>query len=640
SFGVGDFGDLYLLIDWAKATGQTFLQLLPLNDTTATYTWRDSYPYAAISAFALHPMYICTDRLLPILDKAKAAAFDAKRQELERLPEVDYENVNKWKLAYCREEYKLLGLKVWDMPDIAEFFKRNISWIFAYAVFSYYRDMYGTADTSQWGKDAVFNPVLSMKMCLPGHPAAKDTIFYMFVQYLLYKQFDEVATYARKQGVVLKGDLPVGIGRYSSDTWCFPQFFHLDGQAGAPPDDFSATGQNWGFPTYNWENFKQTNYRWWKQRFAMMEKTYDAFRIDHILGFFRIWEVPLDYVQGLCGHFDPALPLSKEEIEAFGLPFNEKRFTTAHINVRFLPALFGENTEQVKDTYLAQSSSHHFVLKPFCDTQRKIQALFQGKDDPASCRIRDGLMSIANECLFLHDPKQKGRFHPRIAASGSYIYSELAEEERAAFDRLYEDFFYHRHNDFWKRQAEKHLDPLLMASSMLPCGEDLGMIPASVPEVMNKFQILSLEIERMPKTPGREFADVKTLPYRSVCTTSTHDMPPLRYWWDELGTERRQRYYNQVLGLQGEAPCDCTPEIARLILKNHLDSPSMLAIFPLQDWLAMDGVLRRADFRAERINVPSEQHYWRYRMHLCLEDLLTADDFNTSLRQLIRESGR
>lgn len=212
--------------------------------------------------------------------------------------------------------------------------------------------------------------------------------------------------------------------------------------------------------------------------------------------------------------------------------------------------------------------------------------------------------------------------------------------EKYAFDQLYWDFFYHRHNDFWKAQAFKRLTPLVGSTNMLVCGEDLGMIPESVPDVMNKLQILSLEIERMPKTPQREFSDLFSLPYNSVCTTSTHDMSPLRNWWKE-DREKIQRYYNNVLHYEGQAPGECSSEIASRIITNHLATNSMLTIIPLQDWFAIDDTVKRKDIEAERINVPANSnHYWCYRMHIPLESLLMKEEFNDKVAQLIVASGR
>lgn len=640
SFGVGDLGDLRLLVDWAKKTGQRIIQVLPMNDTTTTHTWMDSYPYSAISIYALHPMYLSLSWMGELKDKAKAALYAAKQQELNGKEAVDYEAVVKFKVAYCKEFFGQEKEIMLADPDFREFIEINASWLIPYAAYCYLRDANGTSDFTKWKEFSVYDQAAIHNFCSEGGTAYPEISFSYFMQYVLHKQFKAVSDYARKNGIVLKGDLPIGVSRTSVEAWVEPQYFNMNGQAGAPPDDFSANGQNWMFPTYNWNAMEMDNFSWWKKRFRKLEDYFDCFRIDHILGFFRIWEIPLDYVEGLCGHFNPAMPFTETEIEQFGLEFNEARFTTPHINRKYLPELFGEMANEVQDTYLAQSSSQHFVLKSFCDTQQKIEALFAGQEDEVSCRIRDGLYAIVNEVLFLRDPQNEEKYHPRISASQSYMYQELSASDRYAFDQLYWHFFYHRHNEFWKEQALERLTPLVGCTQMLVCGEDLGMIPDSVPDVMNKLQIFSLEIERMPKTAQREFADMYNLPYHSVCTTSTHDMTPLRNWWKE-DREKIQRYYTYVLQRSGQAPEECTADIASQIISNHLGTRSMLTIIPLQDWFAMDDAVKRKDIEAERINIPgNSNHYWRYRMHITLEKLLQADTLNRKISKMIADSGR
>lgn len=639
-FGVGDLGDLHMLVDWVKKTRQRIIQVLPMNDTTMSHTWADSYPYSAISVYALHPMYISLPLMGELKDADRAAFYKVKQEELNALDVVDYEAAVRYKLDYCREFFRQEGLQILASPEYAEFFAENQSWLVPYGAYSYLREKYKTSDFMKWEKYAIYNKSQVRELCSEDSSAYPEVSFYYFLQYVLHTQFKSVSDYARKNGIVLKGDLPIGVNRTSIDAWTEPQYFNMTGQAGAPPDDFSVDGQNWMFPTYNWGVMEKDDFSWWKKRFRKLSDYFDSFRIDHILGFFRIWEIPMEYVQGLCGHFNPALPLTKDDIEQYGLAFNEARFTTPHINRSFLPELFGDLAEEVEFTYLAQSSSNHFVLKSFCDTQRKIDAIFSGKTDEASARIKNGLFTIANEVLFLRDPREKDKFHPRISAGNSYIYSELNASEKYAFDQLYWNFFYHRHNDFWKAQAFKRLTPLVAGTDMLVCGEDLGMIPESVPDVMNKLQILSLEIERMPKTSQREFTDLSNLPYLSVCTTSTHDMSPLRNWWEE-DREKIQRYYNNVLHREGEAPDECTSDIATQIVENHLASNSMLTIIPVQDWFAVDDTARRLDIESERINIPADSnHYWRYRMHISLERLLEKDEFNDKVARLVVASGR
>lgn len=640
SFGVGDLGDLYKMVDWVKRTRQRIIQLLPMNDTTVTHTWRDSYPYSAISVYALHPMYISLPWLGELDDKDKAAYYENLRKTLNENESVDYEHVNLYKLAYCKDYFEQGGSALLDTPEFEAFYKQNEDWLMPYAAYSYLRDNNGTADFTHWEKDAVYDASRISKLCSKKNKAWPEISFYYFLQYILHTQFKKVSDYARKRGVVLKGDLPIGVNRTSIEAWTEPEYFNMNAQAGAPPDDFSAIGQNWSFPTYNWEVMEKDNFAWWKKRFRKLGDYFDCFRIDHILGFFRIWEIPLDYVQGLCGHFNPALPLLKEDIEHYGMYFDENRYTTPTIHRKHLPYLFGELADEVANTYLMQSASDYMILKPTCDTQRLIAALFEGQTDEQSVRIREGLFTIANEVLFLRDPREPNKFHPRISGSSSFAYQELGGGDRYAFDQLYWDFFYHRHNGFWKVQAMNRLTPLVASTDMLVCGEDLGMIPQSVPEVMNRLQILSLEIERMPKTANREFADMFNLPYHSVCTTSTHDMTPLRNWWRE-DRGKIQRYYNNVLMREGVAPEECTSDLASQIVSNHLATPSMLTIIPIQDWFAMDDTVKRKDIEVERINVPADPHnYWRYRMHITLEDLMAADSFNEKIISLISGSGR
>ncbi|MCD8042076.1 MAG: 4-alpha-glucanotransferase [Tannerellaceae bacterium] len=640
SFGVGDLGDLKLMVDWVKKTNQRIIQVLPVNDTTMTGTWRDSYPYSAISIFALHPIYMDLREIGELKDPQRAAFYRDKQVELNSKPSLDYQEVILHKTGYAHEYFLQEKENIGKDSSFLSFTTQNLIWLIPYAAFCYYRDLYNTSDFNQWGEQAVYNKSRVYQLCSDSSEAYEQIQFIYYQQYILHTQFKRVSHYARENGVILKGDLPIGINRASVEAWTEPTYFNMNGQAGAPPDDFSLTGQNWGFPTYNWDLMEEDGFSWWKKRFHTLGDYFDCFRIDHILGFFRIWEIPLEYIQGLCGHFNPALPYTKEEIEQYGLPFNKERFTTPHIHRQFIIELFGEQADEVMNSFLAQSSSNHYVLKDFCDTQRKIDALFRDKADTTSYHIRQGLMVIANEVLFLPDPYQKNTWHPRISASYSYIYKELSDSDRAAFDHLYWEFYYHRHNEFWKKQALKRLTPLLEVTDMLVCGEDLGMIPGTVPEVMKQLQILSLEIERMPKEAYQEFTNLSKLPYLSVCTTSTHDMSPIRNWWKE-DRSKTQRYYNHILQQPGEAPEECTDDIARQILSNHLHSPSMLTIIPLQDWLAMDSNIKNPVIEEERINIPANpQHYWKYRMHITLEYLLKADEFNGKIINLIKESGR
>jgi 4-alpha-glucanotransferase len=639
SFGIGDFGDLHRMVDWAKLTHQKIIQILPINDTTMTHSWRDSYPYNAISIYALHPLYLDLNALGALKDAGRNAFYNDKQKELNALPVVDYEKVDGLKWDFFREIFRQEGDETLTSQEFVVFFEKNKEWLIPYAAYSYLRDKYNTPDFRQWKEYSSYNKDRIENLCRPGAAEYPDIAIYYYLQFHAHRQLTQVRNYAYNQGIVLKGDIPIGISSESIEAWTEPTYFNMHFQAGAPPDDFSLTGQNWGFPTYNWQAMEAGDYRWWKKRFSKMADYFDAYRIDHILGFFRIWQIPENSVEGLLGYFSPAIPFSIEEIENSGLKFGGERFTKAHIHEQFLPELFGEYVSEVKQCYLDRIDANHFAPKQRLDTQRKIQNDFTGKDEKTE-RIKSGLFALCNEVLFIEDAEKRACYHPRISASSSYIYRELDYSEKYAFDCLYWNYFYQRHNDFWKKEALKHLTPLINSTDMLVCGEDLGMIPHSVPEVMRKLQILSLEIERMPKSPDREFARLYEIPYLSVCTTSTHDMSTIRGWWKE-DREKTQRYYNEVLRKGGQAPEDCTPEICAEIIRNHLNSPPMLAMIPFQDWLSIDAQLRNPDIDAERINIPAHsRHYWRYRMHLTIEELMEAENLNNKIRNQISESNR
>ncbi|MBO7553122.1 MAG: 4-alpha-glucanotransferase [Bacteroidaceae bacterium] len=641
SFGVGDFGDLKKFVGWAAATGQKVVQILPINDTNITHTWVDSYPYSSISIYAFHPMYLDLKQLGTLKDKKQMARFSKLQKELNAFPQLDYERVNKGKWEYLRLIFHQDGAETLASEGFKHFFEENKEWLQPYAAFSYLRDLNGTPDFHLWKQYSVYNPSEIEALCHEGSKIYPEIAIYYYIQYHLHLQLTAVTDYARPLGVVLKGDIPIGINRCSVEAWKEPYYFNMNGQAGAPPDDFSANGQNWGFPTYNWEVMEKDGYAWWMRRFGKMAEHFDAYRIDHILGFFRIWEIPMHSVHGLLGQFVPSLPMSKEEIERFGLTFREDFYTQPFIHEYMLPELFGAKAAFVKQHFLmpAEDGFELYRMRPEFDTQRKVEAYFAGKTDEENVSIREGLYSLISDVLFIRDRDHDDLYHPRITVQTDYVFQALTDGEKEAFNRLYQHYYYERHNEFWRDQAMKKLPQLTSATRMLVCGEDLGMIPSCVPQVMNDLRILSLEIQRMPKDLGVDFADPARYPYRSICTISTHDMSTLRGWWEE-DAELTQRFYKEVLHHEGDAPAKATPELCEEVLKQHLQGASMLCIPSFQDWLSIDGEVRNPD-SDERINIPANpRHYWRWRMHLTIEQLMKQEELNDKIRSLIKESGR
>ena len=640
SAGIGDFGDLKTMIDFVASTGQKVLQLLPINDTTITHTWTDSYPYSCISVFAIHPQYADL-HALPELKNAKARAEAEKtRAELNALDKIDYEKVNDFKINYLRQIFNQEGEKMMKTAEYKAFFQDTELWLVPYAQYSYLRDKNGTADFNQWPDHQVWDEAERKALADPKTAAYKNVAFFYFVQFVLDRQMQEAHEHAKTKGVILKGDIPIGVNRNGCDVWTEPKYFNLNGQAGAPPDDFSANGQNWGFPTYNWFEMLKDGCQWWNRRFQNMARYFDAYRIDHVLGFFRIWEIPVHSVHGLLGQFAPALAMSREEIESYGLHFQEDRFTRPFITDWVLDRVFHERAGEVKEKYLDRLDDERYQMKPEVDTQRKVEALFADATDEKELWLRDGLYALISDVLFVRDHTNPGVFHPRISAQLDFIYESLYDNDKAAFNRLYNDYFYRRNNQFWYQEAMKKLPKLVQATRMLVCAEDLGMVPDCVPWVMDELKILSLELQSMPKDPSVKFGHLSRNPYRSVCTISSHDMPTLRMWWDE-NVQRTQEYYNTMLYRQGPAPHPLPGWLASDIISRHLTSPSMLCILSIQDWLATDEALRLPDADAERINIPANpKHYWRYRMHLNIEDLAADKRFVQSITEMISQSGR
>jgi len=646
-FGVGEFSDIKLLVDWAVTTGMRLIQILPVNDTVAKHTWMDSYPYAAISVYALHPIYINLLEIGKLDSEINQQIIEAQGKYLNSLSRIDYEAVMALKSRFFKLIYDQKKKDFLKDPEYLSFFEANKHWLKPYAAFSYLRDLFNTPDFSRWGEYSTTTEELLTHLTDPGSAHYDDIAVHYFIQYHAHLQLLDAAQYARSKGVVLKGDIPIGIYRNSADAWVNPHLYHMDCQAGAPPDDFSVKGQNWRFPTYNWDEMAKDNYAWWQQRLRHLAHYFDAFRIDHILGFFRIWEIPATQVEGLMGYFNPSIPYYRDELQNRGLWFDENRLCRPYIRDHFLYERFGDLTQFVKENYLVESGYQCFDLHPDYDTQRKVEEKLTIEPDATPEmrsrieRITQGLYSLISEVIFLRAPGTDGNaFFPRHTLHFTRSYQELDNHAKHVINEIYLDYFYRRNEEFWKGKAMEKLPVLKNATNMLLCGEDLGMVPACVPDVMNDLGILSLEVQRMPKNPKITFGHPADYPYLSVATPSSHDTSTVRGWWEE-NPSLSQRFYNEILGNAYSSPFFCEPFIVRQIIVQHLYSPSMWAIFAIQDLLGMDENLRLQNAGAERINNPGNpNHYWRYRMHLNLEDLMNETGFNQMVRDQLLAAGR
>ncbi|MBI9035396.1 MAG: 4-alpha-glucanotransferase [Bacteroidales bacterium] len=645
-FGVGEFSDLMTLVDWAKKVDLKLIQILPVNETIASHNWQDSYPYKAISVMALHPIYLNIEKMGVFSDPNLKQLYLSKQKEFNAFPVVNYVEVLDVKSKFFKQLFDNNKYAFLEDPEYIFFFNENKEWLVPYAAFVYLRDKYKTADFSKWEEYKVYDQRLIADLCDQKSDAWEDVAVHYYIQYHLHKQLVEAVNYAKTNGIIIKGDIPIGISPYSVEAWTEPGLFNLNAQAGAPPDDFAVEGQNWGFPTYNWDQMGNDNFLWWRKRLQKMSEYFDAYRIDHILGFFRIWEIPMNADQGILGYFKPSIPFSQSEIGNFGLDFDEDRYTKPFIREYFLTKYFKEYTQEVKDLFLEYQDNECYQLKDDFNTQQKVNNYFlDGKTEEQLTEkdiiIKNGLFSLISEVLFIEYPYSENKsWVPRISLHQTQSYINLDQGTKEKLNHLYIHFFYKRHDDYWYHEAMNRLPALMKATDMLVCGEDLGMIPDCVHPVMDQLGILSLEIQRMPKKTAQLFAHPNDAPYLSVCTTSTHDMSTIRGWWEE-DMEKTRELFHTVLGNYGEPPHFAEPWICRQIINQHLESPAMWTIFPLQDLLAMDGDLRWDDTHSEQINIPSNvRHRWRFRLKQSMEELLEANKFNEILKDMINQTNR
>jgi 4-alpha-glucanotransferase len=639
-FGTGEFNDIKLLVDWAQQSGLKLLQFLPVNDTTATHSAKDSYPYAAISAFALHPIYINLDAVAGTQNASLLKSLNKKKKNLDEQYDLDYDAVMKFKVSALKEIYQ--AKKEFFLTDINyfDFFDLNREWLVPYAAYCFLRDKYRTADFTKWRSHKTYNEDAIQKLVSPLQPHYDEICFHYFVQYHLHLQLKEASDYAHKKGIILKGDIPIGVSRISCDVWVDPSLYNLDEQAGAPPDDFAVKGQNWSFPTYNWKKMQEDDYAWWRKRLAQMNNYFDAFRIDHILGFFRIWSIPDHAVEGILGRFVPAIPIHITEFDKNRIWFDYTRYCKPYITENILQQNFGEKTAHVKEIFLNAKANDQYELKEEFNTQRKVEKYFE-EDSESNSEIKQSLFDLlSNVILIEEEGSQMQQFHFRISMQQTSSYQLLDAYTQTQLSALYVNYFFNRQDELWKNEALQKLPALKRSTDMLICGEDLGMVPHCVPDVMNQMAILSLEIQRMPKDATVDFFHPKTAPYLSVVTPSTHDMSTIREWWEE-NKDLIQKFYNFQMGHYGKAPESCTPSIVKEIILQHIYSPAMWSIFQIQDLLGMSEKLRRENPFEERINLPSDpNHFWKYRMHIPLEELMKHKEFAKEFKTLLTQSGR
>lgn len=628
SLGVGEFADIRLLIDWAISAGVSLVQILPINSTIIHGSWRDSSPYSTFSAFALHPIYINIEKLDP-----PQAVLDIVNKNKEALNEefLDYEKVLHLKYELLRLTYNEKKNEFLGSQEFKSFLEENKDWLPAFSLFCYFRDIYSTPNFNEWPEHRDITEDEIERLTSPSEPHYDSIAFEYYIQFQLSKQLTEISHYAKEKGVVLKGDLPIGVDQFSVDTWVNRKYFHTDFRAGAPPDDLCDEGHNWGFPTYNWEAMKESGYQWWKRRLEIMSRFFHAYRIDHILGFFRIWQSPAGCEGALLGYFDPAIPIEASELAENGMNDIERLVnpyvTWDHINEAF-PS---DSAQSIVERFFdVEEGSPMLRFKEEFSTERQIldalkpQANASKEEIEYNESLKQKLYNLLRNVVFLRDSKQNNAFHPRFNCAVTDSFACLPDDIKENINHLYHSYFHERQDSLWRKTAIERLGMMLYASNMMICGEDLGMIPGCVQSVMDELSIIGLRVQRMPKDCNCEFEILDVCPYMAVCSPSTHDTSSLRGWWEE-NRSKTQNYYRNILKESGDAPLFCETWIVEKIFYHHLRSTSMWVIFALQDIFAMANELRlHENPEDERVNEPADKcHYWRYRIPFTLEDLIS-----------------
>ena len=560
--------------------------------------------------------------------------------------DVDYEKTFQIKMKIARKMYDSMG-KSYMTTDTGylEFAKKNQDWLKPYAVFCFLKDMFGTSEHWNWGVFSSPSKQMIERMAGDDQEWHHTIQFYCFLQYKLHCQLLRASCKAKEMGIVLKGDLPIGVDKRSVDTWLHPDLFRMDTSTGAPPDYFDPGGQNWGFPTYDWEAMSKDNYSWWRRRLAHMAQYFQAYRIDHILGFFRIWELPADTKTGLLGRFRPSLPYTRSELESNGL-WDIDRLCEPYITEELLHSMVDDKEleAEVTERFFEKSVGNRYKFRERYASESALMALKSRPGLPEDSiaeteKTKKILVTLRQNVVLINDRDSPGqRFFPRFGLSQTSSYRELDSSWQLCLKRMHDESFYGLRSDaIWREQAYKTLPMMMHATDMLVCGEDLGMIPSCVHPIMEDLGIIGLRIQRMPSEQAHEFGNPETYGYLTVASPASHDTTTFRFWYEE-DSSRRARFMDNL-----DSPADdcCTKDVMLTVMNQHLQSPSILAIFPIQDLLYLSDNIPVRPPEEETINVPSNpEHYWRYRMHVTLEDIMDDDRLIGCIRSMIASSGR
>ncbi|MBF0564176.1 MAG: 4-alpha-glucanotransferase [Nitrospirae bacterium] len=626
--GIGEFLDLIKFGVWCKKVDIDIIQILPVNDTGG-----DSSPYNALSAFALHPVFIGLNRLNDghlDWDDEFTTEIEETAALMNPLQKVSYPEINAFKLSMLKRIYLFNKDRLANNVDLSEWIE-STPWLKTYCVYRVLKDLNSQCSWKDWQqmRDPSRQNIESF-----WHSHPDEVKFYAWVQFELESQLLLTCRSLTDLGLKLKGDIPIMINEDSADVWGERQNFKLDVRAGAPPDMFSEKGQNWGFPCYSWRTMAKDGYTWWKARLEQASKFYHAYRIDHVLGFFRIWQIPQKDNSGVLGHFDPAAHILKSDLIKAG--FDERRIESLLEPVftkSYLRSFFGNNSEYVINKYFLQTSDGNYNFSDSLSNERSIAALHEDQ------YLKDKLLELYWDRVLVESANKDEHYQPTWFHYKTRTYNNLHDEEKRKLKELV-DGCWHVQDSVWKENGRNLLKMMADSTDMLVCAEDLGAVPPCVPLVLEDLGILGLRVERWSREYHKQFApyiDTNDYPRLSVASPSVHDTSTLRGWWEELNWDRNQYY--SLLKMTEPCPQYLTTELSAMVIKRNLGGNSLITIFPLQDYLSLYYNLRTAHPDEERVNVPGtiSSKNWSYRMKDSVEFLMNYNEYNLYLKSLIDE---
>ncbi|MDO4790446.1 MAG: 4-alpha-glucanotransferase [Porphyromonas sp.] len=624
SFGIGEFADLKMVVDWVKQTNQQVIQLLPIYDTNFSASDERNYPYNSISTFALNPVYLSLKSIASkdILQKLK---------RLDRKDKVAYSSVLTLKMeAYRLYFEQLISSKEWMTKDYIFFYETHSSDLIEYALFKLYSSEHPDRPVSEWMPyETYLKEKIGKKRKCSSLPL--ELHYYIYLQYLLYSQLLDAKAYAREKKVALKGDLPIGIAPNSVDSWVRPHLLNMNLKAGAPPDFFATEGQCWGFPTYNWKAIATEGYKWWTNRMKVMALIYDAIRIDHILGFFRIWSVPEYTDNACCGYFDPSIPLDGQTISQYVPNIDIDTLTLPLVTEEYTLSIASQKeVDELLDAGVLIRENNTLVMpEPKC---RLLSLSLTEKAVILAEKIR-------GECLFIKDAN--GGLQPRVLPESTVRYSLFSQDEKMTISALHHHYFHERNDALWYKTAMERLDRLSKSTRMLLCGEDLGFMTNAVPHILKKYNILSLNLPRISRKPEELFMTVSDVDYRCVLSTGTHDMPSLRVWWGSLTPQEQTRVFLSMVPPQGLNYLFQEPMEMGGLVNTLVKMPALAVILPIQDWWALTGKYDHISPEQEQINRPDDPvHVWNYRIPETVENLLADRELKRKISKTIASRSR